>query len=50
MDKSTWQAKLAGIQLIYGFCAARERYNTRAPVFAEDFRNIVNTLPDECAE
>ena len=50
MDKSTWRAKLAGIQLIYGFCAAREIYNTRAPIFAEDFRNIVNTLPDECAE
>ena len=50
MDDSTWQAKLAGIQIIYDFCAAREIYNSRAPIFAEEFRNIVNSLPDVCAD
>ena len=50
MDESTWQAKLAGIQIIYDFCAAREIYNSRAPIFAEEFRNIVHSLPDVCAD
>ena len=36
MDESTWQAKLAGIQIIYDFCAAREIYNSRAPIFAKN--------------
>ena len=46
MDESTWQAKLAGIQIIYDFCAAREIYNSRATIFAEEFRKIVHSLPD----
>ena len=50
MDESTWQAKLAGIQIIYDFCEAREIYDRRAPIFAEEFRNIVDSLPDNCAE
>ena len=50
MDESTWNAKLAGIQIIYDFCEAREIYNSRAPIFAEEFRNIVNSLPDICAD
>ena len=50
MDESTWQAKLAGIQIIYDFCEAREIYKSRAPVFAEEFRNIVNSLPDICVD
>jgi hypothetical protein len=50
MDESTWQAKLAGIQIIYDFCEAREIYDRRAPVFAKEFRSIVESLPNKCAD
>jgi len=48
MDDSTWSAKLAGMQRIYNICLAREIYDSRAPIFSEEFRIIVESFPDEC--
>ena len=48
MDESTWSAKLVGIQNIYNACRGRVIYDYRAPIFAEEFRTIIEALPDEC--
>ena len=48
MDESTWSAKLVGIQIIYDKCRGRVIYNQRAPMFAEEFRTIIDSFPDEC--
>jgi hypothetical protein len=48
MDESTWSAKLVGIQTIYDKCRGRVIYNQRAPMFAEEFRTIIDSFPDEC--
>ena len=48
MDESTWLAKLAGIERIYNMCSGREIYNRRAPIFSEEFRAIIESLPDKC--
>ena len=50
MDESTWSAKKVGIQNIYNMCRGRVIYAHRVRVFAEEFRTIVESLPDECAE
>ena len=50
MGESTWQAKLAGIQIIYDYCDAREIYDVRAPIFAVEFRAVVESLPYKCGE
>ena len=50
MDDATWEAKVAGIDLIYNNCNAREIYDSRSPVFSAGFRDIVNSLQDECTE
>lgn len=50
MDESTWQAKLAGIQIVYDYCDAREIYDVRAPIFAVEFRAVVESLPNKCGE
>ena len=49
MDGSTWSAKLAGIERIYNICLGREIYNSRAPIFSEDFREVIQALPDNYA-
>ena len=48
MDESTWLAKLAGIERVYNMCSGREIYNRRAPIFSEEFRAIIESLPDKC--
>ena len=48
MDERTWQAKLAGIQVIYNYCDVRNLYDSRAPIFSTDFRQIVEAIPDQC--
>lgn len=50
MDESTWRAKLEGITLIYNDCEIRNIYNSRAPVFSQGFREIVQSLQDICGE
>mgnify|MGYP000896381890 CR=1 FL=1 len=50
MGESTWQAKVAGIQIIYDYCDAREIYDVRAPIFAVEFRAVVESLPNKCGE
>ena len=50
MDESTWSAKKVGIQNIYNMCRGRVIYAHRVRVFAEEFRAIVEALPDKCAE
>ena len=48
MDERTWQAKLAGIEGIYNYCDVRNLYDSRAPIFSADFRQIVEAIPDQC--
>ena len=50
MDDSTWSAKLAGIERIYNTCIGREIYDSRAPIFSEEFRQVIESFPDECAD
>ena len=50
MDVRTWQAKLVGIQGIYNYCDVRSLYDVRAPIFSEDFRRVVEGLPDLCGD
>ena len=49
MNESTWRAKLNGIQQIYNYCDVRNLYNSRAQIFSVEFRNIVDSLPDNCS-
>ena len=48
MDESAWSAKLVGIQITYDKCRGRVIYNQRAPMFAEEFRTIIDSFPDKC--
>ena len=48
MDERTWQAELAGIEGIYNYCDTRNLYDSRAPIFSADFRQIVEAIPDQC--
>ena len=48
MDELTWEAKLRGISVIYSSCEVRNIYDSRAPIFSEDFRLIVEALPNQC--
>ncbi len=50
MDESTWEANAEGIALIYGYCDVRNIYNSRVPVLSSEFREVVELLPDQCAE
>ena len=50
MDESTWSAKKLGIQNIYNMCRGRVIYAYRSRIFSEEFRAIIESLPDECAE
>ena len=50
MDEATWEAKVAGIDLIYNTCNAREVNDSRSSVFSTGFKDIVNSLQDECTE
>ena len=48
MDELTWEAKLRGISVIYNSCDVRNIYDSRAPIFSEDFRLVVEALPNQC--
>ena len=48
MDELTWEANLRGISVIYNSCDVRNIYDSRAPNFSEDFRLIVEALPNQC--
>ncbi len=51
MDESTWEANAEGIALIYGYCDVRNiYYNSGVPVLSSEFREVVELLPDQCAE
>ena len=49
IDDSTWSEKLAGIERIYNICVGREIYDSRAPIFYEEFRQVIESFSDECA-
>ena len=48
MEDDVWQAKQRGIEILYNRCFARGIYETRAPIFSENFRAIIEKIPDEC--
>ena len=48
MEDDVWQAKQRGIEILYNRCFARGIYETRAPIFSENFRAIIEQIPDEC--
>ena len=48
MEDDVWQAKQHGIEILYNRCFARGIYETRAPIFSENFRAIIEQMPDEC--
>ena len=50
MPDDIWQAKLRGIDRIYNICEARPIYESRAPMFSDNFRAIVESLPNKCPE
>ena len=50
MSDGIWEAKLRGIERIYNICEVREIYRSRAPMFSDDFRFIIESLSDECTE
>jgi len=50
MNDGTWQAKIRGIERIYNICEVRPVYKSRAPTFSDEFRSIVESLPDLCLE
>ena len=50
MDEPTWQAKLNGIKLIFDLCDVREIYKRREIAFSNEFKLVVQSLPDNCAE
>ena len=47
MDELTWEAKLRGISVIYSSCEVRNIYDSLTPIFYEDFRLIVEALPNQ---
>ena len=50
MDEPTWQAKLNGIKTIFDLCDVREIYKLREPTFSNEFKLVVQSLPDNCLE
>ena len=50
MDEPTWQAKLNGIKTIFDLCDVREIYKLRASTFSNEFKLVVQSLPDNCLE
>ena len=50
MSYDIWEAKLRGIQRIYNICDVRPIYKSRAPTFSDNFRQIIESLPDLCTE
>jgi len=50
MEEGVWQAKQRGIEILYNRCLGREIYKTRAPIFAEDFRAIIESIADTCSD
>lgn len=49
MEGDVWQAKQRGIEILYNRCFARGIYETRAPIFSDNFRAIIEQIPDECS-
>jgi len=50
MPDDIWQVKLRGIDRIYNICEERPIYESRAPMFSDNFRAIVESLPNKCPE
>ena len=48
MPDDIWQAKLRGIDRVYNICEVRPIYESRAPMFSDNFRAIVESLPNKC--
>ena len=50
MPDDIWQAKLRGIDRVYNICEVRQIYQSRAVMFSNNFRAIVESLPNKCPE
>ena len=50
MDVTTWESKKQMIGRIYNRCNARMIYDSRKSAFTPEFRKIVESFPDECAD
>ena len=50
MEYNVWQAKQRGTEISCNRCFAIWIYDTRAPIFSENFRSIIAKIPDECSD
>jgi hypothetical protein len=48
MPDDIWQAKLRGIDRVYNICEVRPVYQSRVSMFSDNFRAIVESLPNKC--
>ena len=48
MDRVTWESKRGAIGRIYNKCNARDIYESRKGSFIPDFREIIESHPNEC--
>ena len=50
MDTKTWESKKESIGSIYNRCNARDIYESRKGSFTPEFRQIIESYPDECLD
>ena len=50
MDMITWESKRGAIGRIYNSCNARDIYESRKGSFTPEFRQIIESHPDECLD
>ena len=50
MDTVTWESKRGAIGQIYNRCNARDIYESRKGSFTPEFRQIIESHPDECLD
>ena len=50
VDTITWESKRGAIGRIYNRCNARDIYESRKWSFAPEFRQIIQSHPDECLD
>ena len=50
MDTITWESKRGAIGRIYNRCNARDIYGSRKGAFTPEFRQIIESHPDECLD
>lgn len=50
MAEDIWQAKLRGVERVYNICEVRPIYQSRSPMFSDDFRSVIESLPDRCSD